>query len=265
MRDVEELIRRIVDESQIPSARRKRAIQRELRSHFEASVPAAREAGIPEDAILQQVLASLGDTSQVAQGFAWLYRRERAMLRIAVFLLSTLTMAIMLSVTVLALQAGVAFGFGSPLPGSIARHTVIEALDILSTVAAYVGFISIEKLFDTRRFQKALAVLALTFAIAAAGSAAENIHAPFPVFGFVSGVFLRALQVLMRNSLARSSVAATCFAAASFFSMRAHASTLQYAVILNCVSWLVMGAGYQLMADFAPRFDEALWNGLRNI
>jgi len=188
------------------------------------------------------------------------------MLRVAVFLLSTLALACMLSVAILAMQAGVAIGFGgSALRVVASRHTVIEALDILSTVAAYVGFISTEKLFDGHRFVKALAVLALTFAIAAAGFAAANIHAPFLVFGFVSGVFLRTIQVFMKSSLVRTGAATACFAAGGLLSFQAHPSAFQYAIALNCASWLVMGAGYQLMAGLAPRVDEALWNGLQRI
>jgi hypothetical protein len=264
MQITDELIRDIVNGSQIPSEKKRQAVMRELRSHLEDSILAAREAGRSDDEIRRMVLAGFGDPDQVAQGFAWVYRHERAMLRVAAFLLSTLAVASMLSAAVLAMQAGVAVGFGSSVLGVIAsRHTVIEALDILSTVVAYVGFISIEKLFDGHRFRKALAALTLTFAIAAAGCAAANVPAPFLVFGFVSGVFLRTMQVFMKSSLVRTGVAITCFAAVGLLSLQAHPSVLQYAVARNLTSWLVMGAGYQLMAGLAPRVDEALWNGLQ--
>jgi len=264
MQASDELIRSIVNKSQIPSVKRRRAVLRELQSHLEDSILAAGEAGLSDDEIRRQVLASFGDPAQVAQGFAWVYRHERTMLRIAVFLLSTLAVACMLSAAILAMQAGVAIGFGAPVRRVIAsRHTVIEALDILSTVAAYVGFISIEKLFAWHRFVKALTVLTLTFAMAAAGCAAANIHAPFLVFGFVSGVFLRTIQVFMKSSLLRTGVATACFAAGGLLSFQAHPSAFQYALALNCASWFVMGACYQLMAGLAPRVDEALWNGLQ--
>ena len=45
MRAAEELIDQIVNSSQIPSGKRRREIQRELRSHIEDFVVAAREAG----------------------------------------------------------------------------------------------------------------------------------------------------------------------------------------------------------------------------
>ena len=266
MRAADELIRSIVNESQIPSERKRQAVMRELRSHLEDSILAAREAGRSDDEIRRLILASFGDPGQVARGFAWVYRHERTTLRIIVFLLSTLAIATMLSIAILAMQAGVAMGFGaSALKVIASRHTVIEELDILSTVAVYAGFISIEKLFNGHHFQKALAVLILTFAIAAAGCAAANVHAPFLIFGFVSGVFLRAVQVFMKSGLLRTGVAIACFAAVGLISFHAHPWAFQYAAALNCASWLVMGAGYQLMAGLAPRVNEALSKGLQRI
>src|ERR1700722_6601930 len=136
MQITDELIRDIVNGSQIPSEKKRQAVMRELRSHLEESVLAAREAGRSDDEIRRLVLAGFGDPDQIAQGFAWVYRHERAMLRIAAFLLSTLAVAGVVAAAILAMQAGVAGGFGSSVLRVIAsRHTVIEALDILSTVA----------------------------------------------------------------------------------------------------------------------------------
>jgi len=38
---------------------------------------------------------------------------------------------------------------------------------------------------------------------------------------------------------------------------------LQFAVAVNCVSWLIMGAGYQLMTDLSARVDAVLFDGLQ--
>src|SRR5580698_1845410 len=127
MQITDELIRDIVNGSQIPSEKKRQAVMRELRSHLEDSILAAREAGRSDEEIRRLVLAGFGDPNQVAQGFAWVYRHERTLLRIAAFLLSTLAVASMLSTVVLAMQAGVAVGFGAPVLRVIAsRHTVIE-------------------------------------------------------------------------------------------------------------------------------------------
>jgi hypothetical protein len=261
----DDLIKNIVNSSQIPSGKRRQALLRELRSHVEDFMLGAREAGHSDDEIQRLVLANFGDPSQIARDFAWVYRHERTMLRISVFVLSTLAVSSLLSVTILAMQAGVAIGFGTSVLKVLAsRHTVIEALDILSTVAAYVGFISLEKIFDRHHFQKALALLTLTLAAAMAGCAAANVHAPFLVFGFVNGVFFRTIQVFMKSRMARTGIAVACFALVGLVSFQVR-SSVQYAVAVNCASWLVMGAGYQLMAGLAARVDAALLNGLQRI
>ena len=137
MRAPEEVIDCIVKSSQVPSGRRRREIQRELRSHIEDFVVAAREAGRDQDEIEKLVLANFGDPNQIAKGFAWVYRHERRRLRALAYMLSTVLLASCLSAAILAMQAGLAFGFGAPIMKVFAsRHTVIEVLDILASVAA---------------------------------------------------------------------------------------------------------------------------------
>ena len=77
-------------------------------------------------------------------------------------ILSTLAVFSLLSAAILAVQTGVAIGFGVPALTVLAsRHTAIEALDIFSTVVAYVGFI-----FVRIGVPLDLLVMALTVAIA---------------------------------------------------------------------------------------------------
>ena len=261
-----DLIGDVVRSAQIPWEAKRRALARELRSYLEDSILAGREAGHSDDEIRRLVLARFGDPCQVTEGFAWVYRHERTIFRIALFPLSTLAVAGMLSAAILAMQAGLAIGFGASVLKTIAsRHTAIEALDILSTVAVYTGLISLERLFDGQRLQKALTVVTLTFALAMAGCATADVHAPFLVFGFVSGVFLRTIQPIVKNSVVRTGIAAACFAAAGLLLFQAHPSPFHYALARNCASWFAMGAGYQLMAGLAPRLNEALSNALQRI
>src|SRR6267154_4687582 len=131
MRRVEELIDCIVNSSQIPSGRR-REIQRELRSHIDDFVLATHDAGHDQEEIEKLVLANFGDAGQIGEGFAWVYRHERRSLRVLAFALSTVVLASSLLAALLATQAGLALGFGTPVMSVLAsRHTRIEALDIL--------------------------------------------------------------------------------------------------------------------------------------
>ena len=118
MRVAEELIDRIVRSSQVPSGKRQREIQRELRAHIEDFIVAARQAGRDQDEIDQLVLANFGDPGHIARGFAWVYRHERRRLRVFAYTLSTMVLASSLLVAILVTQAGLALSFGTPIANS---------------------------------------------------------------------------------------------------------------------------------------------------
>src|SRR5215471_1897917 len=244
-----ELIDCIVNSSQLPSEKRRREIQRELRSHIEDFVGAAREAGRHQDEIEKLVLANFGDPGQIAQGFAWVYRHERRSLRAFAFTLSTLLLASCLSAAILAMQAGLAFSFGTPIMSVLAsRHTVIEALDILASVAAYLGVISLENLFESHPFQKAAFLLTAIVTILMVSCAAVDLRTSFLFFGLVNGLFSRAIQVFVTPMVARVGIVVVCFPLAGLVSTLLRSPDSHVALAATCVSWLVMGAGYQLMA-----------------
>src|ERR1700722_2134283 len=184
------MIDRIVNSSQVPPGNRRREIQRELRAHIEDFIAAAREAGRGQDEIEQLVLANFGDPGQIARGFAWVYRHERRRLRVFAYTLSTVLLASSLLAAILATQAGLAFGFGTPIMKAlVSRHTVIEAFDILASVAVYLGLTSLESLFERRRFQKAATLLAAILTVLIVSCTAAGWHATFLMFGLVNGLF----------------------------------------------------------------------------
>lgn len=264
MRPAEDLINSIVNSSEIPSGNRRREIQRELRSHIEDFVAAAREAGVGQDQIEKLVLANFGDPDQIAQGFAWVYRHERRRVRALAFTLSTALLAGCLAAAVLAIQAGLAIGFGAPIVKVLAsRHTVIEALDILASVAAYLGLITLESLFESHRFPKAALLLTAILGILMLSCAAAGWHISFLFYGLVNGVFCRALQLFVTGKIARAGIVLVCFPLAGLVLEMLRSPVSHVAIAATCASWLVMGAGYQLMTHFAARVDAALLNGLQ--
>ena len=74
-----------------------------------------------------------------------------------------------------------------------------------------------------------------------------------------------AIQVFITRRMARIGIVVICFALAGLVSFPLRSPELQYAAAVNCASWLVMGAGYQLMPDLAARVDAAVSNGLQRI
>jgi hypothetical protein len=265
MRAADELIDSIVNSSQIPGKRR-REIQRELRSHIDDFVAAARAAGRDQDEIEKLALANFGDPRQIAQGFAWVYRHERRTLRALACMLCTVFLASCLLAVILTAQAGLAFGLGTPIMKVLAsRHTVIEALDILASVAAYLGLVSLEDVFESCRFQKAALLLTVILAIVMVACATAGLHITFLFYGLVVGVFFRAVQLFVTPKLARVGIVVICFPLAGLVSALLRSPVSDVALATTCASWLVMGAGYQLMTHLAARIDAALLNGLQRL
>jgi len=265
MRAADELIGRIVDCSQVPLGKR-REIQRELRSHIEDFVIAARQAGRTEDEIEKLALANFGDAGHIAQGFAWVYRHERRRLRALVYAISTVLLASSLLLAILAMQAGLAFGFGTPVMKVLAsRHTVIEALDILATVAAYLGLSSLESLFASGRFPKAAFLLTTVLGILMMSCAAAGLHTGFLVYGLFVGIFFRAVQPLVNSKIARVGIVVVCFPLAGLVFTLLRSSVPPVVLWATCISWLAMGVGYHLMTHLAARVDAALENALQRI
>jgi len=75
MTTAERLIDEIMAASRIPSERRRREVLRELRAHVEDFVSAGRLSGRSEEDIERLLLERFGDPGQIAQQFAWVYRR----------------------------------------------------------------------------------------------------------------------------------------------------------------------------------------------
>jgi hypothetical protein len=262
VRAAEELIDRIVNSSQVPSGRRQE-IQRELRCHIEDFVIASLDDGHDQNEIEKLVLANFGDPGQIGQGFAWVYRHERRSLRALAFTLSTVLLASCLLAAILAMQVGLAFGFGTPIMKVLlSRHTMIEALDILASVAAYLGMTSLEHLFKCHQFQKSALLITLIDAVLIVACAAAGLRTNALFFGLVNGLFFRALQSFVTPKVARLGIVVVIFPLAGLALALLQLPPSHVTLTATCASWLAMGIGYQLMTYLAARVDAALLNGL---
>ena len=212
------------------------------------------------------MLAHFGDPGQIAKGFAWVYRHERRRLRAVSYTLSTVLLASCLSTVILAMQATLAFGFGTPIMKMLAsRHTMIEVLDILASVAGYLGVISLENLFERQRFPKAAFLLTMIDVILIVGCMASGLRTAFLVFGLVNGVFFRSVQLFVTPKIARAGIVVVCFPLAGLIFALQRSPVSRIALASTCASWVVMGVGYLFMTDLAARVDTALMNGLQRL
>ena len=266
MQAADKLVDLVVNLSRVPWGKRRCEIQRELRSHIEDFVEAARAGGHGDDEIEKMVVASFGDPAQIAGAFAWVYRWERAAAGAGLFLLSSVAVTSLMLGAVLALQAAMAIGFGTPLQKVLASpHTAIEALDIFFTVITYTGLVALERLFDRNRSVKALTLLAVAFAVLTAVGMAVNYRAPFLAFGVVNGAFFRTTQVFVKTGMARTSIVAAALAVLGAISFPAMTFRFPYALAATCASWLTMAAAYRQMPNAVARMDATLWRCLQRM
>jgi len=246
MRCAEAPIERIAASSGVPSGKRREEIARELRAHAEDLAASARRQGHGEDEIARMVAAEFADARRFAANFSWVYRKERAFVRLAIFGLGTATIAAAVSTAIFTAQAAAAIGFGHAPAPLASRHTAMEAADILASVAAYIGLLSIENLFASRKLPKAIALLAaislfLVWIFALAGQ-----RAAFLVFGCVNAVFLRSLQKFPLSGKSRLAAAmAWCAILGAVLFMVLPRPSVSLSAWL--VSWSIMGAGYHLV------------------
>jgi hypothetical protein len=250
------LIDEIVNSAQIPSESRRREVLRELQAHIEDFVLCARGAGHTEEEAERLALAHFGDPRQIALQFGWVYRKQRAMLRVSAFFLSSTAVAAAIAAIVMSLQAALAIGLGVPLVHLFsARHTMIEAGDILASAIAYLGLLSLEKSYDRLHFTRAAAALSAIFALLIVLFRIAGAPWPVLLFGLAVALFLRTMQALLKSPTARGGVVLACFALFGRISFGP----------FSMASWLVMGAGYLAMAHVGARLDSALFRRLQDL
>jgi hypothetical protein len=124
---------------------------------------------------------------------------------------------------------------------------------------------SLENVFEGHRFQKAAFLLGLIDGILMVSCAAAGLHANFLLFGLVTGLFFRAIQLFVTPKVARVGIVVVCFPLAGLILALLRSPASQVALAVTSVSWLGMGLGYQLMTHLAARIDAAFLNGLRRI
>ena len=250
----DQLIDEIVRAARIPSAGRRHEVSRELRSHVEDFVLSARSAGHSEEEAERLAWASFGDPRQIAMQFGWVYRKQRAVLGVSAFVLSTMVVAAAIAGMVMSLQAGLAVGLGMPLARMFsAHHTMIESADILASATAYLGLLWLEKRFEDRRFLRAAAALAGIFAMLMGLSRVAGGPWMFLAVGLAIGLFLRTVKTLLKSAAARCAVVLACFGLCGMILFGPFAMA----------SWLLMGTGYFAMTHVAAGVDRALCRRLQ--
>jgi hypothetical protein len=153
------------------------------------------------------------------------------------------------------LQASMALSLGVPVARVFGGHHLkMETLYLFFTVAAYVGLLSLEQIFDRGRFPKALAVLALVFT----ALAMVDISAECLAGALASGALLRALQLFVKNGAWRIGIATGSFGILGLASAARQWPNIHSEAIVQITVWLSIGVCGHLMTVFSRRVDQAL-------
>jgi hypothetical protein len=261
MKTADLLIDEIVASSRIISAKRRREIARELRSHIEELAHLAREDGHGEPEIETMVVQNFGDPRQFGRNFAWVYRRERAMGLLIVFMASTAVVSFLIAAGIVAAQAGLAaslgISFGEHFGG---RHLRIASIDVVATVAAFLGILSLEKVLP---LAKATALFLTILGVLAGLASLSGLSARFLLFGFLTALFLRGAQLALTRPTVRLATVLGCFGLlAVFFWAR---SPVPYPLAISLASWLATGGAYYFMTGLAVRADCAFSHRLEQL
>src|SRR5271155_867541 len=73
----DDIVRRVISLCRVPSAKRRREIEKELHAHVEDIAEEARSQGYDDSSIRRIVARRFGKPHQVAAAFASVYARER--------------------------------------------------------------------------------------------------------------------------------------------------------------------------------------------
>ncbi len=190
----DDFIRRIVSRSGIVTSRARRDLERELHTHLEDAMEAARLQGCDAASVPRIVCDRFGDPDEIALQFAVAHQFERRAASIAHSLALMGIAVLMVAGLILALQLLVAICSGTPVSNAF-PHLREESIGFASLALGYMGLYLEERLFKERRLIKALvlnsALFTLLFTLASLGLHLATLA---PVLAFISGVAVRTLQ-----------------------------------------------------------------------
>jgi hypothetical protein len=190
MEVTDEIIRRVISRSRIPTATRQREVERELRCHMEDTEEELRLLGHTDERIRELIAAQFGDSSEVASAFFEAYKPDRvALYSIYWFALALASLAAVTAVF-LVVEALAAIGVGDVvnLTSADLRSGVIG---LTALTWGYCGLFVGEKVFRRNSLLKSALLNVGLFALAVSVAhvvAPGRTLAPIVAFGCSASV-----------------------------------------------------------------------------
>lgn len=188
MKPEDELVRAIISQASIPSARERLELERELKAHLE---DAEEGAGTGESDA--RICDHFGDPAEIALQFKKLHRFDRIASSVLETLLLALVSAVAIAALIGVLQFSIALCLGVE-PG-VPRRLPQQLASIFALVLGYVGMYSGDRVFENGRILKSLAMSAASCApLIAICLFLPHFDATAPVLTFAIGIGVWMLQ-----------------------------------------------------------------------
>jgi hypothetical protein len=195
MTHFDHIVSRVILLAKLPGNKRRREIEKELRTHLDDLTEQVRSQGYDEEAAARIVRMRFGEPQEIAAAFASVYAPERWARQILqatiLFAASTLVVAVVLS-TVQSVAA--ICTAGSIL--STLRDIYQEVVGFGMITAGYCSLYAGERLFPTSLARTALPSVTLGLCLAAVFAWLIPQHAVLPVVAFACAASARLLQRL---------------------------------------------------------------------
>lgn len=189
----DDIVPRVISLCRVPSARRRREIEKELHTHLEDIAEEARSQGYDDSAITRIVALRFGKPHEVAAAFASVYRRDRVarcvvglgILAIASFAAVFLVVGTVQSIAAICTARSIASSF---------RYIRWELFGFVAIALGYCSLYLGERLFPASLAKALLPSATLIFCVGVVLSWVASGHLALPMIAFACAAFGRLLQ-----------------------------------------------------------------------
>jgi len=162
MRALDEIVSSVLSASGLPTASRRRELERELRCHLEDVMDELRLSGCPDARIEEMVRARFGDTRDVARSFADAYKTDRTVVQGAICLGLLFLCGAAVAVIVSLGQAYAALVIGLSLGRAFSRLPW-ELCGVAALTLGYLGTYVLQVRFDRWRTARSVGFAVVSF------------------------------------------------------------------------------------------------------
>jgi len=193
MSDQDDIVSRVISLANLPGARRRGEIEKELRAHMEDIVEEARFQGYDQSAIQGIVEMRFGKPHDVAAAFASVYAPERLARCIVALAILIIASFVAVVLVIGSVQSAAAICTATSIASSF-RHIYWESFGFAAIALGYCSLYLGERLFPAAPAKAVLPSATLVFCVGVVLSWVAPGHMALPLLAFTCAAFGRLLQ-----------------------------------------------------------------------